>query len=606
MSTSTQVNRYLNECLQGIPEDISSMVIDSLALLSGEPKLIQNLGPSMTYQQRLTHVRQAFMALLLYLIEHHLGSLNEGQRVFINTGAIGDWVVFEDSDGTRYEIELLNTHVYEQLRAEILNLDEAQLARWARHIYRCEDQYNAIALGVLEPEGLNKKNLAKFRATRSLEQQDMSREQTTILNNTYYALLHQSREMFGELFNLMDSYGRYASHVPALKETLEKAQHYNQMIAKREPEPEERDEISRVLNEPTYRRLGQEIEAYAEQVIRILEKLRDQSAEIDIKNQKLKEITAKLIHTSIQDVGSVRNRKDIIFDEETRRLIKNHVQTTGNFAVSAAQQSPLKIAETTTRILLNAHTREVAEPLREAYCTVQNLVASFQKIIGIHTNLFERDEADQPILPPVLIEPIRNYAEWSEGRFIVGFVSGESARYGSQMTFTPVDMVVLRLCGMYAFREKIFDYRGNRLEGNLMADYSARLESKTTVKWVGEEKKYKLVTVMQEMDAAGRNEAVEDYMEFIFHAANDFPAPLHISKRKLAVMLRYIQIQSPVRTVALLLRYVADKEPDEAKKVLMFRAGFDRDRAHDLVEQACLEYGHLLPENSGVYLRMLL
>ncbi|HEY9842845.1 MAG TPA: hypothetical protein V6D23_20430 [Candidatus Obscuribacterales bacterium] len=608
MSTvPTEVNRYLNECLFNVPEDVASIVIDALALLSGQKALTEDLEKGLSYQDKVAMVRYAYTALLSYLIENSLDRLNEAQRLFIDTGAIADVVVFEDSQGRRYEVELLSPALYQQLRSEILNLPEDDLPRWSRNVYRVEDQFNAIALGVLEPEGLDKKNLAKFRATRSLEhQQDVSREQTTILNNTYYALLQQSRELFEHLETQFDSYYRYVQQVPILQDTLDKARHYNRLIAARDPLPEEREEISKVLTDPTYRRLGQDIEAYADQVIQILSQIRENSQEIDIKNQRLKEITAKLIHAGTQDIGSVRNRRDIIFDEETLRLIKSHTQTLGNYAVGAAQQSVLKIPESTTLVLLNAHTRGQAEPLRSCYCTVQNVVQSLEKILAIHVNLFERDEAYNPIVPPLLIEPIRNYTEWTGERFMLGFVSGEPSRHGSRCSFNPIDMALLRLCGMYTFRDKIFDYRGNRLEGNLMADYSARLESKTAVKWIGDEKKYKLVTVMQEVDAASRSEAVEDYMEFLFHAANDFPAPLNLSKRKMAVMLRYMTIQNPVRSIALLLRYVADKETDEARKVLLARAGHDRIRARDLLEQACARYGQNLPETASTYIKELL
>ncbi len=604
--SSDQINRYLNESLRGIPEDIASIIVDSLALLSGEAKLIQNLGTGTSYQQRLVQVRQAYMSLLLYLIEHQLGHLNDAQRLFINTGAIADRIVFEDEQGQRFTLELLDTQIYENLRQEMLDIDEDSLPRWARSIYHCEDQYNAIALGVLEPEGLNKKNLAKFRATRSLEQQDLSREQTTTLNNTYYALLQQSQELFEQLEHTLNSYARYAGHVQVVQDQLQQAKRYNHLLAQREPTDDEQDALASMMQDSSNRHLGQDIQTYAVEVSSILERVQLKAQEIDSKNHKLKDITAKLIHTGFQDVGSVRNRKDIIFDEETRRLIKNHVQTASNFAVSAVHKSAYKIAESSTRILLDAHTKDIADPLQESYCTLHNLIKSFEKLEQIHTNLFQLDEAGQLVLPPVLIEPIRNYVEWNDGRFILGFVSGELPRYGTQFSFSPVDMAVLRLGAMYAFRDRIFDYRGNRLDGNLMADYSARLESKTTVKWVGEEKKYKLVTIMQEVDNADRQQAIEDYMEFIFHAANDFPAPLNISKRKLAVLLRYIQIENPVRTIALLLRYVADKELEEAKKVLMFRAGYDRSRAYELVDQACVDYGHLLPENHHFYTQHLL
>jgi len=606
-ASPTDVNRYLNECLEGIPDDTASIVIDALALISGENALFSSSSRKLSYQDRVATVRHAYASLLYYLVDNKLEELNEAQRVFINTGAIADIVVFESERGQRFEVELLKPEIYNELRTLTLELNDDEMPRWSRNIYRSEDQFNAIALGVLEPEGLDKKNMAKFRATRSLEhQQDISREQTTILNNTYYSLLHDSRATFTELDNLFDSYQRYVQQLPELQATLEKARHYNKLITSRDPQPEERVEISKLISDPTYRRLGQDIDAYAEQVMVVLEKIRTLSSEIDIKNQKLKEITAKLIHAGTQDIGSIRNRHDIIFDEETLRLIRGHIHAVSSYAVAVAQQSPLKIPESGSRVLLNAHHRDEEHPVSNAYATVQNITHSVQKVLEIHTNLFARDEADNPIMPPLLIEPVRNYAEWTGERFMLGFVSGEPGRHGSQVSFSAIDMAVLRLCGMYAFRDKIFDYRGNRLENTLMADYSARLESKTAVRWVGEEKKYKLVTVMQELDAASRTEAVEDYMEFIFHAANDFPAPLNLSTRKLAVLLKYIEIRNPRKTIALLLRYVGEKDPDETRKVLLFKAGHDRDRALDMLEQTCAHYGHQLTESSDTYAKMFL
>lgn len=608
MSTpSTEVNLHLNECLEGTPDELASVVIEALALISGKEALnpYPERGP-LNIQTKVATVRQAYTSLLIFLIEQRLEHMNDAQKLFVNTGAIADLVVFEDLHGQHHEIELLAPEIYAYLRANMLDIDEEALPPWAHNIYRVQDQFNAIALGVLEPEGLNKKNLAKFRATRGLEhQRDMSREQMTILNNTYYSLIHQSREVFDELQQLFESYQRYVKQMPVLNETLSKAQHYNRLIAARDPQPEEREELSKLLNDPTYRRLGQYIDDYAEEVIQIMHKIQTHSQDIDLKNQRLKEVTTKLIQAGTQDVGSVRNRQDIIFDEETLRLIKNHVQAVGSYAVSAVQQSPFKIPESTTRILLNQHSRDHEDPVNQCYCTIENIVKALQKISALHINLFQLDEAEQPIIPAILIEPIRNYAEWTEERFILGFVSGEAPRHGSKVSFSPVENAVLRICGQYAFRDKIFDYRGNRLEDSLMGEYSARLESKTAVKWIGEEKKYKLVTVMQEVDASSRLEAVEDYMEFVFHAANDFPAPLNISTRKLSVLLKYMTIESLNKTVALILRYVASKEPEEARKVLLYRAGHDRSRASDMLQQACLDYSYLLPESAAYYGKLL-
>ncbi|PIQ26693.1 hypothetical protein COW36_00960 [bacterium (Candidatus Blackallbacteria) CG17_big_fil_post_rev_8_21_14_2_50_48_46] len=602
-----EINHYLNETLAGVPEDISSVVIDALAVLSDELAQSVGLNAHLSYAEKIDSIRYAYTSLVNYLVEHNLNHLNPSQRVFLNTGAIADLITFEDEQGRQFGLQLLDPELYRSLRAAILDFKSDTLPPWSHTIYRCEDQFNAIALGVLEPEGLDKKSLAKFRATRSLDTQiAMSREQTTILNNTYYAMVGQNKELFRKLENLVAEFKYSASQIAQIDELLNKAKHYSHVIAMREIPFEERDEISQIMRDPSYRRLGQDLEVYAEHVVRVMDQVRENSLEIDIQSKKLKEITGKLIKAGTQDIGSVRDRDDLIFDEETIRLIKNNIANTGNYAVAGARKSPFKIPESTSRILLDVHSKHCPEPLSDCYATLQNATAAFEKILSIHVNLFEKDEAGSPILPPVLIEPIRNYVEWTGERFVVGFVSGEVPRQGVQVSFSSLEMSILRACGMYAFRDKIFDYRGNRLEGNLMADYSARLESQTAVKWVGEEKKYKLVTVLQEVDSAGRNEAVNDYMEFVFHAANHFPAPLGISKRKLATMLKYIQIGDLNRTIALLLRYVADKEPEEAKDSLLWHAGHDRQRARRLIASACENYQEMLTETEAQYTQKIL
>ena len=75
-------------------------MIEALALLSGEQALVSELG-SISYQERMFRVREAYRALLFYLIDHYIGAMNPSQRLFVNTGAIADCVVFEDGEGGR-------------------------------------------------------------------------------------------------------------------------------------------------------------------------------------------------------------------------------------------------------------------------------------------------------------------------------------------------------------------------------------------------------------------------------------------------------------------------------------------------------------------------
>jgi hypothetical protein len=598
---SQTINAYLYETLDGVPEDLGAFVLEAVAQLSDEAQVS---GPVLSYSEKMDSLRYAYTSLVNYLIEHRLTDLTPGQRVFINTGALADQAEFENEQGHIFQVELLPTPVYEKLRTAILDLSELKLPSWSHVIYRAEDQFNAIALGALEPVGLDKKNLAKFRATRSLEQAALSFEQSALLNNTYDALQAQSQALYQEVNSLLNSYYQEVRRIPDLQRMLLQAQGYTALVSERNPTLEQKEELKRSVVDNSAR-LGQEIRHYADRVATIMEQVREHAAHIDLRNQKLREVTGKLIHSGVQEMGSVRNRSDLVFDEETLRLIKANINSISNFAVSQARNSPQRIPESTSRILLTAHTRS-EDPVDDSYCTVQNVIRAFEKVLAIHTNLFDYDEAEQPIIPPVIIEPIRNYVEWADERFILGFVSGEIGRNGQKYSFSPVDLAVLRACGQYAFRERVFDYRGNRLEGNLMADYSARMESKTAVRWTGEEKKFRMVTVWQEMDAASRSEAVDDYIELLFHAVNDFPAPLHISRRKLAVMLRYICIENPVKTVALLLRYVADREPEEARDTLLYLAEHNREKARQLIVQGVDLYRNILNERPEHYILQIL
>lgn len=600
--SQSNINYYLNQTLDGIPQDLYQTVVDSLALL-GKGPFFENVTAGYSYREKMDALRYAYTALMHYLIENRLNDLNAAQRVFVNTGAITDHITFEDHNKKLHKVHLLDTEIYNALFEKVLNIPN-DLPLWNHTIYRMEDQFNAIALGILEPVGLDKKSLARFRTLRGLDQQAaLSLEQSTILAHTYEALSQQSQQLFTELKALFENFENHVQALPQLRNHLERTERFYKALNEwKESEDVPLSEFASTLSQPL--ESGKYIEAFAKDGEGLLHDMKDKSALADLKVQQLKDALLKLKQVGLEDMGSVRERDDLVFDRETVKLIKTNFNVHANFATSESQKSSMKIPESASRILLSAHAKG-PNPLEESYCTVQNLTAAFEKIIQIHVNLFDRDDAGNPILPPTLIEPIRNYVDWADERFSINFVSGENSRQGIRYSFSPIDMSVLRACGKYTFRENIFDYRGNRLEGTLMADYSARMESATAVKWTGEEMKFKLITMMKEVDEASRSEAIEDYMEFIFHAANDFPAPLGLSKRKMAVMLKYIIVESVPKTAGLILRYVADKEPEEAKEALLKHVDYNRKKIPELLSEALEIYKAHLPQPLSHYLLIL-
>lgn len=600
-----EINQYLNETLEGVPDDIANVVLESLAYFGEPTTFTDHTGSERNREEeQIDKLRFAFTSLTTYLIENRLGELNEGQRVFLNTGAITDYVVFEDDEGAEYSIQLLDSNLYLRLRQAILNPGE--LPDWFNFVYRNEDKFNAIALGVLEPAGLDKRSLAKFRSARGGDaSKSLSLDQTNALNNAHESLINQNQEQMKEINQLVNEYYTYVRQIPMLQDILKKIERYEQLIASRTITNDEKDELRQMTSENAHL-LGTELAKYCGSVMLTLQQIKEKGPLLDTKHRELKETTAKLINAGIEDFGSVRDRDDILFDDETVRLIKTDFTYIASFAVSAARNSSLRITESASRILLDVHAERSEDPLGEAYCTLQNVYGSIQKMLTLHTNLFPLDQRGNPILPPILIEPLRNYVDLMEDRFEISFVSGDPQRKGPRFSFTPVDMVMMRCFGLYAFKDKIFDYRGDRISGNLMADYAGKLEAKTTVKWTGDDKKFKLVASSQEVDSANRNEAVEDYINFLFNAVNDFPPPTGLSKRKISVMLKYVIVENLLKTIALTLRYVADKEPDEAKITILHHAEGDKSRAKKLIEDAYAEYRTLFTEGLDVYLQKII
>ena len=70
------------------------------------------------------------------------------------------------------------------------------------------------------------------------------------------------------------------------------------------------------------------------------------------------------------------------------------------------------------------------------------------------------------------------------------------------------------------------------------------------------------------VDGASRAEAVNDYVDCLCAFANGLTPPPKLSRRKLAILLRYVMVESPERTVALTLMHVAQAETIEAKETI--------------------------------------
>ena len=274
-----------------------------------------------------------------------------------------------------------------------------------------------------------------------------------------------------------------------------------------------------------------------------------------------------------------------LFEKVVIEQIKADIETTNNVCVRAADTSPMRVPFSASRILLSKHFPDQGDPM-DSLCTPPAVLAALDKILKIHTNLFNRDWEGKHIIPSIMIEPLRNFVDFFEDRFVMSFVSGETVRKGAFVTFNPLEVQVLRLCALYLTKDPIYDYRGEVRTGTFMGDYMGKIEKETKVKWTGQDKKFSLAATQSMQDEASRDDAIADYIDFINAIANNISPNPKLSKRRLAILLRYVLFDKVEKNIAAILKLVTQTDPGEAKTAIMSFAKDNIDLAKDLVRAA--------------------
>ena len=274
-----------------------------------------------------------------------------------------------------------------------------------------------------------------------------------------------------------------------------------------------------------------------------------------------------------------------LFEQVVIAQVRTDIDTTNNVCVRAADTSPMRVPFSAARILLSKQLPDQGDP-SDSLCTPASVLSSLEKILKVHTNLFNRDWEGKHIIPPIMIEPLRNFVDFFEDRFVMSFVSGETVRKGAFVTFTPVDVQVLRLCALYLTKDPIYDYRGEVRTGTFMGDYMGKIEKETKVSWSGKDKKFSLAATQSMQDEASRDDAISDYIDFMNAIANNIAPSPKISKRRLAILLRYVLFDKTEKNIAGILKLVTQTDPGEAKIAIMSFAKDNIDVAKDLVRAA--------------------
>jgi len=274
-----------------------------------------------------------------------------------------------------------------------------------------------------------------------------------------------------------------------------------------------------------------------------------------------------------------------MFDGPVIALLRVDIDTTNSVCVRAADTSPMRIPFSASRILLSKHLPDEGNPM-DSVCTPAAVREALAKILRIHTNLFNRDWEGKHIIPTIFIEPLRNFVDFFEDRFVMSFVSGETVRKGAFVTFNPMEVQVLRLCALFLTKDPIYDYRGDVRTGTFMGDYMGKIEKETKVSWSGKDKKFSLAATQSMQDEASRDDAIVDYIDFINAVANNIAPSPKLSKRKLAILLRYVLFDKVEKNIAGILKMVAQTDPGEAKTAILSFAKDNVDVAKDLIREA--------------------
>ncbi|HTA17310.1 MAG TPA: hypothetical protein VK786_06165, partial [bacterium] len=330
---------------------------------------------------------------------------------------------------------------------------------------------------------------------------------------------------------------------------------------------------------------GPVLKAYAEGAAANLLKMRQMAEKTTPVLAELRKTLREIEALNAVKTDSMRKRF-VSFDIDRVAKIKTDFGYTGSFVAATAENAANRVATSSSRVLLNSHLNLEQDPIHSQLCTPENVHAAMQKILKVHTNAFPKSPSGAYQVPPLIIEPVRNVVDWLEDRFIMSVASGEIMRKGPNFSLSPLEAQVMKAIGMYLSKDSIYNFRGEQNAGTFMGDYSGKVEKSAKVVFAGADKKMTMVASAKQVDAAGREQAVADYIEFVFNVMNGLMPNPKMSKRRIAVLLRYVIVKDLQFTVILMLRYAAMTEMHEVRDSLMRHTQNNYVEAKKLVEDS--------------------
>lgn len=539
--------------LGGAPDEVVAAVNEGLTAYAATSR-----GPQEDVQ-KASRLRTGYQEMVDWLLAKRVPMLNDAQWLFLSTGAIGAKAPYSKG-GEMSSVELMPVKVFEYLA-------QARIAKktrpgWAAPILDVEDRIHAIARGELV--GMDAASSRRRKAAKPLGSEALKAKVKSRLDG----LVAQVREQMAgvdaqlQVYNQLRDEGVY-KNVKLNFEALRKF-----VLISALPGPKN-EQATRFLTQ-----VGDKLGSIVYSVSSLATQLEAVGSEL---GAKAKALEGKLneMRAAQEELVRLESGQDSLtaaFDAETIQSIRRDVDCVAEFAVKASESADNKVAFSGSRILVKEQWKDMPAQPEECILTVPSVVAAIEKIGKFHVNVFAKDADGQFVLPPIFIEPVRNFIEFFDDRICLSLVSGEMPKKGPKVSLTPLEVHVMKGCGQWLCKDSLYDYRGEINAGTFMGDYSGKVEKKTQVKWQGEDKKMTLSVSAQVVDASSRGEAVNDYVDTVFAFINGQLPPQRMSRRKIAVLLRYVIVESIERTVGLVLLHVAQADPNEAKETILKHA----------------------------------
>jgi len=223
-----------------------------------------------------------------------------------------------------------------------------------------------------------------------------------------------------------------------------------------------------------------------------------------------------------------------------------------------------------SRILLNEHLTMENDPVNTQILHPEKVHAAMQKILKIPHQPLSALPFRRADHPPFIIEPIRNVVDWMDDRSCWPWSRATPVKKGPSFSLDAVEHPGHARLRMYLLQGLDLQFpRRSKNVGTFMGEYSGKVEKSAKVVFAGADKKMTMVAPRpRQVDSAGRDTAVGDYIEFIMQRPQ-WPGP-H-SENVQAPHRHFFCVTSSLadlqNTVILMLRYAGQTELGECPRI---------------------------------------